>query len=58
MSVGHSPEVPQYEPDMPKKVENITAEEMQEARRRIGGSTQPPPDSLPTVEDAIETEGY
>ncbi|KAJ5288964.1 Phosphatidylserine decarboxylase-related protein [Penicillium angulare] len=61
MSVGHSPDIPQHEPDMPKKAENITAEEMQEARRRIGGSTQPPPDSmdtLPTVEDAIETEAY
>jgi phosphatidylserine decarboxylase len=42
MSVGHSPDIPQYEPDMPKKAENITAEEMQEAKRRIEGSLAPP----------------
>ncbi|KAJ5519569.1 Phosphatidylserine decarboxylase-related protein [Penicillium fimorum] len=42
MSVGHSPDIPQYEPDMPKKAENITAEEMQEAKRRIEGSLVPP----------------
>ncbi|OQD89987.1 hypothetical protein PENANT_c002G00813 [Penicillium antarcticum] len=42
MSVGHSPDIPQFEPDMPKKAENITAEEMQEAKRRIEGSLAPP----------------
>ncbi|KAJ5815844.1 Phosphatidylserine decarboxylase-related protein [Penicillium robsamsonii] len=42
MSVGHSPDIPQYEPDMPKKAENITVEEMQEAKRRIEGSLAPP----------------
>ncbi|KAJ5111549.1 hypothetical protein N7532_002084 [Penicillium argentinense] len=42
MSVGHSPDVPQFEPDMPKRAENITAEEMQEARRRIEGSLATP----------------
>ncbi|KAJ5360943.1 Phosphatidylserine decarboxylase-related protein [Penicillium concentricum] len=42
MSVGHSPDIPQYEPDMPKKAENITAEEMQDAKRRIEGSLAPP----------------
>lgn len=41
MSVGHSPDIPQYEPDMPKESENITAEEMQEAKRRIEGSLAP-----------------
>ncbi|CAP92613.1 Pc13g15440 [Penicillium rubens Wisconsin 54-1255] len=41
MSVGHSPDIPQYEPDMPKTSENITAEEMQEAKRRIEGSLAP-----------------
>ncbi|KAJ5161290.1 Phosphatidylserine decarboxylase-related protein [Penicillium capsulatum] len=44
MSVGHSPDIPQFEPDMPKKAENITAEEMQEAKRRIAGSLAPPGD--------------
>ncbi|KAJ5594009.1 Phosphatidylserine decarboxylase-related protein [Penicillium hispanicum] len=44
MSVGHSPEIPQFEPDMPKKEENITAEEKQEAKRRIAGSLAPPSD--------------
>ncbi|KAJ5367784.1 Phosphatidylserine decarboxylase-related protein [Penicillium brevicompactum] len=42
MSVGHSPDIPQHEPDMPKKAENITAEDMQEAKRRIEGSLAPP----------------
>ncbi|KAJ5155082.1 Phosphatidylserine decarboxylase-related protein [Penicillium coprophilum] len=42
MSVGHSPDIPQYEPDMPKMSENITADEMQEAKRRIEGSLAPP----------------
>lgn len=41
MSVGHSPDVPQYEPDMPKK-EDISVEEMQAAKRRIEGSLAPP----------------
>ncbi|KAF9251782.1 hypothetical protein LCP9604111_1778 [Penicillium roqueforti] len=41
MSVGHSPDIPQYEPDMPKQSENVTAEEMQEAKRRIEGSLAP-----------------
>lgn len=44
MSVGHSPDIPQHEPDMPKKAENITVEEMQEAKRRIEGSLAPPAD--------------
>ncbi|KAJ5793462.1 hypothetical protein N7457_000061 [Penicillium paradoxum] len=44
MSVGHSPDIPQYEPDMPKNAENITAEEMQDAKRRIEGSLAPPSD--------------
>lgn len=42
MSVGHSPDIPQFEPDMPKDAENITAEEMEEAKRRIEGSLAPP----------------
>ncbi|KAJ5623444.1 hypothetical protein N7490_012049 [Penicillium lividum] len=53
MSVGHSPDIPQYEPDMPKKAENITAEEMQEAKRRIEGSVAPPPPS-DQVDDAMQ----
>jgi phosphatidylserine decarboxylase len=44
MSVGHSPDIPQYEPDMPKKAENITLEDMQDAKRRIEGSLAPPAD--------------
>lgn len=44
MSIGHSPDMPQHEPDMPKKAENITAEDMQEAKRRIEGSQAPPSD--------------
>ncbi|KAJ5930107.1 Phosphatidylserine decarboxylase-related protein [Penicillium verhagenii] len=52
MSVGHSPDVPQHEPDMPKKAENITAEDMQEAKRRIEGSVAPPPPSDVSKVDA------
>jgi phosphatidylserine decarboxylase len=45
MSVGHSPEIPQFEPDMPKKAEKVTLEEMQAAKRRIEGSLAPPTDA-------------
>ncbi|GMG45860.1 unnamed protein product [Aspergillus oryzae var. brunneus] len=45
MSVGHHPDVPQYEPDLPKKAENVTVEEMQAAKRRIEGSLAPPTDA-------------
>lgn len=41
MSIGHSPNIPQYLPDMPKAAEKVTAEEMQEAKRRIEGSLAP-----------------
>jgi hypothetical protein len=41
MSVGHSPNMLPHEPDMPKKAENITLEEMQDAKRRIEGSLVP-----------------
>lgn len=43
MSIGHSLEIPQFEPDFPKK-ENVTVEEMQAAKRRIEGSLAPPTD--------------
>ncbi|KAL1964177.1 hypothetical protein VTN77DRAFT_7265 [Rasamsonia byssochlamydoides] len=42
MSVGHSPDEPQFEPDMPKKEEQVTLEERQEAKRRIAGNLAPP----------------
>ncbi|KAA8646497.1 putative phosphatidylserine decarboxylase Psd2 [Aspergillus tanneri] len=41
MSVGHSPDIPQFEPDMPKKPESLTSEDIQAARRRIEGSLAP-----------------
>lgn len=41
MSIGHSPDIPQYLPDMRKKSENVTLEERQEAKRRIEGSLAP-----------------
>lgn len=47
MSVGHSPDIPQFEPDMPKDAENITAEDMEEAKRRIEGSLSAPGDPAP-----------
>lgn len=45
MSIGHRPDAPQHVDDMPKKGENITAEEMQDAKRRIEGSLAPPSDT-------------
>ncbi|KAF7588492.1 hypothetical protein BBP40_005660 [Aspergillus hancockii] len=42
MSVGHHPDIPEFEPDLPKQAENVTAEEMQAAKRRIEGSLAPP----------------
>ncbi|KAL5336126.1 phosphatidylserine decarboxylase-domain-containing protein [Aspergillus crustosus] len=42
MSVGHSPDVPQFEPDLPKRPEDVSLEEMQAAKRRIEGSLAPP----------------
>ncbi|KAF7131295.1 hypothetical protein CNMCM5793_004409 [Aspergillus hiratsukae] len=42
MSVGHSPEIPQFEPDMPKPTEEVSLEEKQDAKRRIEGSLAPP----------------
>ncbi|KAL4775427.1 phosphatidylserine decarboxylase-domain-containing protein [Aspergillus nidulans var. acristatus] len=42
MSVGHSPDIPQFEPDLPKKPEDVSLEEMQAAKRRIEGSLAPP----------------
>lgn len=38
MSIGHSPHVPQHAPDMRKKDEEITQSELEDAKRRIGGS--------------------
>ncbi|KAI9371030.1 phosphatidylserine decarboxylase-domain-containing protein [Aspergillus egyptiacus] len=45
MSVGHSPDIPQFEPDLPKKPEDVSLEEMQAAKRRIEGSLAPPTDA-------------
>ncbi|GFF33781.1 phosphatidylserine decarboxylase proenzyme 3 [Aspergillus udagawae] len=42
MSIGHSPEIPQFEPDMPKPTEEVSLEEKQDAKRRIEGSLAPP----------------
>ena len=41
MSIGHSPDVPQHEPDMKKDEKNITMADRQEAKRRIEGSLAP-----------------
>ena len=41
MSIGHSPDQPQYLPDMRKDEENVTNAERQEAKRRIEGSLAP-----------------
>ncbi|KAJ5733676.1 hypothetical protein N7493_002462 [Penicillium malachiteum] len=53
MSVGHSPEISPHEPDMPKRAEQVTAEDVQEARRRIEGSIALPAPTIP-VDDAMQ----
>jgi phosphatidylserine decarboxylase len=37
MSVGHSPHVPQFTPDMAKDQNEVTEEEKEKANRRIAG---------------------
>ncbi|PYI26537.1 phosphatidylserine decarboxylase [Aspergillus indologenus CBS 114.80] len=49
MSVGHHPDIPQFEPDMPKKSEDVSLEEMQSAKRRIEGSLAPPTGDVPAL---------
>ena len=41
MSIGHSPDEPQFTPDMRKAEKDISMEERQEAKRRIEGSLAP-----------------
>jgi phosphatidylserine decarboxylase len=38
MSIGHSPDEPQWTPDMRKEDSQITGAEKQEAKRRIQGN--------------------
>lgn len=40
MSVGHTPEHPQYAPDQRKDAKDVTEQDKQEAKRRIQGSYQ------------------
>jgi hypothetical protein len=41
MSIGHSPDTESHKPDMKKDESSITAEERQDAQRRIEGSINP-----------------
>ena len=41
MSIGHSPNEPQFTPDMRKDAKDVSNEERQEAKRRIEGSLAP-----------------
>lgn len=45
MSIGHSPNVPQWTPDMRKDAKDVTEEEKQEAHRRIRGGGETPEES-------------
>lgn len=38
MSIGHSPNEPQWTPDMRKNAEDVTEAEKREAKRRIQGN--------------------
>ncbi|KAJ5884806.1 hypothetical protein N7495_009316 [Penicillium taxi] len=49
MSVGHHPDIPEFEPDMSKEADQITAEDIQDANRRIAGSTGGPTTHDPTL---------
>lgn len=49
MSIGHSPDEPGFQPDLPKKEENVTMEEKQDARRRIAGSLEHSPGAPPPI---------
>ena len=49
MSIGHSPGVEPYQPDMKKADNDITAEDKEEARRRIEGAG-PAGDGIPEGE--------
>jgi phosphatidylserine decarboxylase len=42
MSIGHSPDIPQFQPDMRQEEQELSLEEKQEANRRIGGNLAPP----------------
>jgi phosphatidylserine decarboxylase len=42
MSIGHHPSQPQYTPDMRKKEDDITESEIEDAKRRIEGSSAQP----------------
>ena len=54
MSIGHSPDEPQYTPDMRKNDKEITEEEKRAAKRRIQGSviTSDSPDDSGEDENA------
>jgi phosphatidylserine decarboxylase len=38
MSIGHTPDTESYKPDMKKEASQVTAQEKEEARRRIEGA--------------------
>lgn len=42
MSIGHSPQVPQFTPDMRKNEKDVTEAEKAEANRRIRGGLETP----------------
>jgi phosphatidylserine decarboxylase len=44
MSIGHSPNEPQWTPDMKKADQDISEKERADAKRRIEGSLAPPPE--------------
>lgn len=41
MSIGHSPDEPQFTPDMRKADKDVSHEDRQEAKRKIEGSLAP-----------------
>ncbi|KAH0836106.1 Phosphatidylserine decarboxylase proenzyme 3 [Fonsecaea pedrosoi] len=55
MSIGHSPNVEPYKPDMKKDESSITNEERQEARRRIEGSIAPDMDNYGIIPSDTES---
>ncbi len=57
MSIGHSPHVESYKPDMKKDESNITAEDREDAKRRIEGSLAPNNESAGLLSGTAATVG-
>lgn len=58
MSIGHSPDEPQWTPDMRKNDRDITEAEKKEAKRRIEGSVVPEDSPDGSSDEAAEKRKF